>query len=53
MTRDGPPRLIVTADDLGLAPEVNAAVEQEHRAGVLTAASLMVGERAVPEAVAT
>jgi hopanoid biosynthesis associated protein HpnK len=44
-------RLIVTADDLGLSPEVNAAVERAHREGVLTAASLMVGERAVPEAV--
>jgi chitin disaccharide deacetylase len=46
-----PRRIIVTADDLGLAPEVNAAVETAHRAGVLTAASLMVGERAMPEAV--
>ena len=45
-------RIIVTADDFGLAPEVNAAVEQAHRAGILTAASLMVGERAAAEAVA-
>lgn len=45
-------RLIVTADDLGLAPEVNAAIEQAHRDGILTAASLMVGERAVAEGVA-
>ena len=44
--------VIVTADDFGLSPEVNAAVEQAHQQGVLTAASLMVGERAVPEAVA-
>lgn len=34
--------LIVTADDFGAAPEVNAAVEMAHRQGVLTAASLMV-----------
>lgn len=46
------PRLIVTADDLGLAPEVNAAIEQAHRSGILTAASLMVGERAAAEGVA-
>ncbi len=45
-------RIIVTADDLGLAPEVNAAIEQAHREGVLTAASLMVGERAMAEGVA-
>lgn len=43
---------IVTADDLGLAPEVNAAVEVAHWQGVLTAASLMVGERHVADAVA-
>lgn len=35
-------RLIVTADDFGLSVEVNEAVEQAHRAGVLTCASLMV-----------
>jgi len=46
------PRLILTADDLGRAPEVNAAIERAHRDGVLTAASLMVGEPAVAEAVA-
>ncbi|RYJ03586.1 MAG: ChbG/HpnK family deacetylase, partial [Acetobacteraceae bacterium] len=32
-------RVIVNADDLGLSPEVNAAIEQAHRDGVLTAAS--------------
>lgn len=46
------PRIIVTADDLGRAPEVNAAIEQAHREGVLTAASLMVGEPAAAAAVA-
>jgi hopanoid biosynthesis associated protein HpnK len=45
------PRLIFNADDLGLAAPVNAAVEQAHREGVLTAASLMVGEPAAAEGV--
>src|SRR5258705_13242216 len=36
-------RLIITADDFGLHPRVNEAVEQAHLNGVLTAASLMVG----------
>ncbi len=44
--------LIVTADDFGLAAEVNEAVEQAHRNGILSAASLMVGERAAADAVA-
>lgn len=44
--------ILITADDFGRSTEVNAAVEQAHQQGVLTAASLMVGERAVPEAVA-
>ena len=34
--------LVVTADDFGLAPEVNEAVEIAHRDGILSAASLMV-----------
>jgi len=45
-------RLVVTADDFGLAPEVNDAVEQAHIAGVLSAASLMVGAAACSDAVA-
>ena len=45
------PRLIVNADDLGLAAPVNAAIERAHRDGVLTAASLMVGEPAMAEGV--
>ncbi|WP_043340239.1 hopanoid biosynthesis-associated protein HpnK [Belnapia moabensis] len=44
-------RLIFNADDLGLAGPVNAAIEQAHREGVLTAASLMVGEPAAAEGV--
>jgi hopanoid biosynthesis associated protein HpnK len=43
--------LIVTADDFGLAPEVNAAVETAHKDGILTAASLMVGAPAAADAV--
>jgi chitin disaccharide deacetylase len=44
--------LIVTADDFGAAIEVNEAVEQGHREGVLTAASLMVSAPAAADAVA-
>ncbi len=45
-------RLIVTADDFGLAVPVNEAVEEAHRRGILTAASLMVGAPAAADAVA-
>ena len=44
--------LIVTADDFGLHPSVNAAVERAHRDGILTAASLMVGAPAAQDAIA-
>ncbi|WP_237476788.1 hopanoid biosynthesis-associated protein HpnK [Lichenibacterium dinghuense] len=47
-----PKHLIVTADDFGLSPQVNAAVERAHRDGILTAASLMVAAPAAVEAVA-
>ena len=43
--------LVITADDFGLAPEVNEAVEEAHREGVLSAASLMVGAPAAEDAV--
>ncbi len=43
-------RLIVTADDFGLCPEVNQAVVQAHQNGILTCASLMVGGEAADEA---
>ncbi len=46
-----PTGLIITADDFGRHPAINAAVERGHRDGVLTAASLMVGEAHVAEAV--
>jgi hypothetical protein len=44
--------LIVTADDFGLHPSVNMAVERAHREGILTAASLMVGAPAAGDAIA-
>ena len=44
-------KLVVTADDFGMAPEVNEAVERGHREGILTATSLMVGGVAARDAV--
>jgi len=44
-------QVIFTADDFGLCPEVNAAVEKAHSEGVLSAASLMVGAPAAGDAV--
>ena len=44
-------QVIVTADDFGLTVAVNEAVEQAHREGILTAASLMVGAAAAADAV--
>ncbi|MBV9288280.1 MAG: hopanoid biosynthesis-associated protein HpnK [Hyphomicrobiales bacterium] len=43
--------LVVTADDFGLALEVNEAVEIAHRKGILSAASLMVAGRWAADAV--
>ena len=43
--------LIITADDFGMAPEVNEAVEIACTRGVLSAASLMVGAPATADAV--
>ena len=45
-------RLIVTSDDFGADTAVNEAVEQAHREGILTAASLMVSGDAAADAVA-
>ena len=45
-------RLIVNADDFGRSKAVNDAVIQAHVNGILTTASLMVGEPAFAEAVA-
>ena len=46
-----PKRLIVTADDFGLAVPVNEAVELGHLQGILTSASLMVTAPAAEDAV--
>lgn len=45
-------QLVVTADDFGLAGEVNEAVETAHQHGILTAASLMVAGPAAQDAIA-
>ena len=45
-------RVIVTGDDFGLSPAVNEGIEQAHRKGILTTASLMVGAPAAADAVA-
>lgn len=45
-------RLIITADDFGLAEEVNEAVEIGHVSGILSAASLMVAGPAAHDALA-
>ena len=44
-------KLIVNADDFGLCREVNRAVQQAHRHGILTSASLMVTGSAATEAI--
>jgi len=44
-------KLVITADDFGLNRSVNQAIEKAHREGILTAASLMMGEEAVSDAV--
>src|SRR5437763_1009851 len=49
---NAPTLLRVNADDFGRSARVNAAIVRAHREGVLTSASLMVGEPAAGEAVA-
>ena len=44
-------QVIFKADDFGLSPAVNRAIERAHRDGVLDGASLMVGAAAASEAV--
>ncbi len=44
-------KLIVTGDDFGASLKINEAVEEAHRYGILTAASLMVGAAASSDAV--
>lgn len=50
-TESGSIRLIVNADDLGIAPAVNAGVLRAHAAGIVTAASLMACGGAFDDAV--
>lgn len=45
-------RVIFTADDFGFDEAINEAVEQAHRDGVLTSASLMVNAPAAADAIA-
>ncbi len=44
-------RLVVTADDFGLSPEVNEGVELAHTGGIVTSASLMVRRSSARDAV--
>jgi chitin disaccharide deacetylase len=44
--------LVVNADDFGLDPSVNAAIQKAHTTGLLTSASLMIAAPHAPEAVA-
>ena len=44
-------RVILTGDDFGLSPAVNAAIIQAYREGILTCASLMINGPAWQEAV--
>jgi hopanoid biosynthesis associated protein HpnK len=46
-----PSRLIVSADDFGMSPGVNAGILRAHRDGILTEVGLMVNGRAFDEAV--
>jgi predicted glycoside hydrolase/deacetylase ChbG (UPF0249 family) len=47
-----PPRLIINADDFGLTPGINRAIEELHRAKVLTSTTLMATGPAFDDAVA-
>jgi chitin disaccharide deacetylase len=49
---NAPVQLVVNADDFGCSEAANEAVQQAHRSGVLTTASLMVNGAAAEEAVA-
>jgi hopanoid biosynthesis associated protein HpnK len=44
-------KIIITGDDFGLAVPVNEAIAEAHRDGILTTASLMVGEQFSQDAV--
>ena len=44
-------KLIVTGDDFGISTEVNEAIEEAHRHGILSTASLMIGAEAALDAI--
>jgi len=44
-------KLIITGDDFGFSLSVNEAIEEAHRHGILSCASLMVGGKAAKDAV--
>ena len=44
-------KIILTGDDFGLSLRIDEAIEEAHRRGILTAASLMVGGNAAKDAV--
>ena len=48
----GERRLIVSADDFGLSPGVNAGITRAHADGILTDASLMINGAAAADAIA-
>ena len=45
-------QVIITGDDFGMSVEVNEAIEEAHRRGVLTSASLVVAGDAAADAIA-
>ena len=49
--RQGSRQVIITGDDFGLGPGINAAIIRAHREGILTCASLMINGSAWQEAV--
>jgi chitin disaccharide deacetylase len=51
VSKMGKKRLIVSADDFGMSPGINAGIARAHRDGILTDASLMVNGAAFDEAV--
>lgn len=51
MTSSALRRAIVSADDFGMSPEVNEAIEQAHRNGILSTTSLMVAGDAAEDAI--
>jgi len=51
LDRLGQKRVVVTADDLGLSLRINSGIFESHRAGVVTAAALLVNAPATKDAI--